>query len=189
MANDVVDLRNAATKVVNLHLENWPVTRIPDFVDRMDSLVADLGQVVRRIDTRQKAAQDPTKEQRPPVPAAGTAGPTAGVGEQRAAVGADPASPAPAPEVRWRVGRKVGRTVYRDGVLVGVLDTPELAAQAVAALNAQDDAVRAAVAMANNRAADAFHAYHFHDPAFDEMDAYDFEAWLRSGEPAPGAVP
>lgn len=36
----------------------------------------------------------------------------------------------------WRTGRKVGRTIYRDEVLVGVMDTPELAAEVVAALGA-----------------------------------------------------
>ena len=44
----------------------------------------------------------------------------------------------------WRVGRKVGRTIYRqEGVrptdrdpLIGVMDTPELAEQAVEAVNA-----------------------------------------------------
>jgi hypothetical protein len=48
---------------------------------------------------------------------------------------------------RWRVGRKVGRTIYLqvgdepsdDDVLVGVMDTPELAALAVAAVNALAD--------------------------------------------------
>ena len=51
-----------------------------------------------------------------------------------------------------------------------------------------DDAIKAAVDKANNRAADAFHAYHFNDQAFDSMDAADFEEWLRSGADAPGAV-
>jgi hypothetical protein len=44
----------------------------------------------------------------------------------------------------WRVGRSVGRTVYRqagpeaskDDVLIGVMDTPELAKQVVDAVNA-----------------------------------------------------
>jgi hypothetical protein len=43
----------------------------------------------------------------------------------------------------WRTGRKVGRTIYArlgrepsdDDVLIGVMDTPELAAAAVAAHN------------------------------------------------------
>lgn len=35
----------------------------------------------------------------------------------------------------WRIGRKVGRTLYRNDELVGVMDTPELAAQVVAALD------------------------------------------------------
>jgi hypothetical protein len=44
---------------------------------------------------------------------------------------------------RWRVGRKVGRTIYRqlgsepsdDDPLIGVMDTPELARTAVEAVN------------------------------------------------------
>lgn len=43
----------------------------------------------------------------------------------------------------WRVGRKVGRTIYHqlgdqpstDDLLIGVMDTPRLAEQAVAAVN------------------------------------------------------
>ena len=61
--------------------------------------------------------------------------------------------PQPAPEPdpydgpvpAWRVGRSVGRTIYRmvgweaskADVLIGVMDTPELAAQVVEAVNAQ----------------------------------------------------
>lgn len=33
----------------------------------------------------------------------------------------------------WRVGRKVGRTIYRGDTLIGVMDTPELAREAVEA--------------------------------------------------------
>lgn len=36
---------------------------------------------------------------------------------------------------RWRVGRKLGRTLYRDEHCVGMVDTPELAAEIVSALN------------------------------------------------------
>jgi hypothetical protein len=36
----------------------------------------------------------------------------------------------------WRVGTKLGRTLYRDEVLVGLVDTPEIAAEIVAAMNA-----------------------------------------------------
>lgn len=35
----------------------------------------------------------------------------------------------------WRVGRKVGRTLYLDDKLVGVVDTPELAVQIVEVMN------------------------------------------------------
>lgn len=35
----------------------------------------------------------------------------------------------------WRTGSKLGRTLYRDEVFVGCMDTPELAAEVVAALN------------------------------------------------------
>lgn len=38
-------------------------------------------------------------------------------------------------EPEWRVGRKVGRTLYRHGQLVGLMDTRELAAAVVEALN------------------------------------------------------
>jgi hypothetical protein len=37
--------------------------------------------------------------------------------------------------VIWRVGRKLGRTLYRDEVLVGIVDTPEIAAEIVATMN------------------------------------------------------
>jgi hypothetical protein len=49
-----------------------------------------------------------------------------------------------------RTGRSVGRTLYectradRDGTLVGVVDTPELAAEIVAAVNRQRARVRVA---------------------------------------------
>jgi hypothetical protein len=36
---------------------------------------------------------------------------------------------------RWRVGRKLGRTLYRDDVCVGMVDSPEIAAEIVAAMN------------------------------------------------------
>jgi hypothetical protein len=35
----------------------------------------------------------------------------------------------------WRVGRKLGRTLYVDGVCVGMVDTPALALAIVAAMN------------------------------------------------------
>jgi hypothetical protein len=37
---------------------------------------------------------------------------------------------------RWRVGRSLGRTLYCDGAGVGIVDTPELAAELVRAANA-----------------------------------------------------
>lgn len=41
----------------------------------------------------------------------------------------------------WRVGRKLGRTLYRDEVCVGMVDTPGLAAEIVAAMNAAQSKV------------------------------------------------
>lgn len=38
-------------------------------------------------------------------------------------------------EPRWRVGTKLGRTLYRDDQCVGMVDTRELAAEIVAAMN------------------------------------------------------
>lgn len=46
-----------------------------------------------------------------------------------------------------RVGRKVGRTIYREDVLIGVMDTRELAAQVVSAVNAHGAAVALAEAV------------------------------------------
>lgn len=33
----------------------------------------------------------------------------------------------------WRIGRTLGRTLYRNGQCVGIVDTPEIALQIVAA--------------------------------------------------------
>lgn len=41
----------------------------------------------------------------------------------------------PPKPAKWRVGRKVGRTVYREESLVGVMDTPELARLVVDAVS------------------------------------------------------
>lgn len=51
-------------------------------------------------------------------------------------------------ESRWRVGRKVGRTIYLDGHLFGVIDTAEAATMAVDALNgaAEVEALRSQLA-------------------------------------------
>lgn len=38
----------------------------------------------------------------------------------------------------WRVGKKVGRTIYDGDVLIGMMDTPELAALVVAAMQKRD---------------------------------------------------
>jgi hypothetical protein len=35
----------------------------------------------------------------------------------------------------WRVGRKLGRTIYKDDVCVGMVDTPALAEEIVATMN------------------------------------------------------
>jgi hypothetical protein len=40
--------------------------------------------------------------------------------------------------MKWRVGRKLGRTLYRGDQVVGMVDTPELAADIVAAMNGSD---------------------------------------------------
>ncbi len=39
---------------------------------------------------------------------------------------------------RWRVGRKLGRTLYKDEVCIGMVDTPALAAEIVARMNAEE---------------------------------------------------
>lgn len=42
--------------------------------------------------------------------------------------------------MRWRVGKKLGRTLYRAGKLVGLVDTEEIAADVVAAMNGDQSA-------------------------------------------------
>jgi len=37
----------------------------------------------------------------------------------------------------WRTGRQLGRTLYRDEQLVGMVDTPEIAQAIVQAMNGQ----------------------------------------------------
>ena len=43
----------------------------------------------------------------------------------------------------WRVGTKLGRTLYRDDRCVGMVDTPALAAEIVSALTRADEMLRA----------------------------------------------
>jgi hypothetical protein len=39
----------------------------------------------------------------------------------------------------WRVGRKLGRTIYKDDVCIGMVDTPELAEEIVWTMASQSD--------------------------------------------------
>jgi hypothetical protein len=50
-----------------------------------------------------------------------------------------PSGPDRSEAERWRTGRKVGRTVYVNDELVGVMDTPELAEQVVRAVTELDE--------------------------------------------------
>ncbi len=43
----------------------------------------------------------------------------------------------------WRVGTKLGRTLYKDDRCVGMVDTPELAAEIVSAMTRADEMLRA----------------------------------------------
>jgi hypothetical protein len=45
--------------------------------------------------------------------------------------------------VTYRVGRHLGRTIYRDDELIGIMDTPELGSLVVEALNARDRVLQA----------------------------------------------
>jgi hypothetical protein len=45
-------------------------------------------------------------------------------------------------DARWRVGRKLGRTLYLDGKIVGMMDTRELAAWIVKVMNGEDERAR-----------------------------------------------
>ena len=48
----------------------------------------------------------------------------------------------------WRTGRKVGRTIYANDVLIGVMDRAEDAARVVMACNAHDELLEACKASA-----------------------------------------
>lgn len=43
---------------------------------------------------------------------------------------------------QWRVGQKLGRTLYKDEILVGMMDTVVLAEQVVAVMNTSDSRIR-----------------------------------------------
>ena len=51
-------------------------------------------------------------------------------------------------KLKFRVGRKVGRTIYSDDQLIGVMDTVELATQVVNALNCHQEMLDALKAVA-----------------------------------------
>jgi len=44
---------------------------------------------------------------------------------------------------KWRTGKKLGRTLYRDGVCVGMVDSSLVAEEIVVGLNACDEVVAA----------------------------------------------
>lgn len=83
-------------------------------------------------------------------------------------------------EPRWHVGRKLGRTLYREGRFVGVVDTPELAAEIVATMNGAAPNDRLGIAAALSREANRI----FHEQEKDyPSNVLDTVAWnLRAGE-------
>ena len=48
----------------------------------------------------------------------------------------------------WRVGRKLGRTLYKDDQCVGMVDSPELAAEIARTMNGTSDSRMLALHMA-----------------------------------------
>jgi len=146
--------------------------------------------------------KDPPKTDSP-ASRPGTAGPTAGVGEQGNAVGVDPASPAPAPGVpRCKTcgGGRIVATAWPSGYphatpcpecrpndpceCVGTTNCPS--AEAVAAWKAahrpgQDDAIRAAVAAERERCLAWANAAWLGHAQIQDL--------IRSGEPAPTVKP
>jgi hypothetical protein len=82
-------------------------------------------------------------------------------------------------EPRWRVGRKLGRTLYRDGRCVGMVDSPELAAEIVSSLNGNAPNDRAGICAALSAEANRI----FHTQAQDyPSNTLDIVAWnLKMG--------
>lgn len=83
-------------------------------------------------------------------------------------------------EPRWRVGRTLGRTLYREGRCVGMVDSPELAAEIVAALNNVAPNDRVGICASMVREANRI----FNKQAQDyPSNVLDIVAWnLRAGE-------
>jgi hypothetical protein len=80
-------------------------------------------------------------------------------------------------------GEAVTMRAFRDDENRNAADNAQCRAEAAA--------IKAAVDKANNRAADAFRMWRYElleSSQFRTMTAAQFEAWLRSGEDAPGAV-
>lgn len=84
---------------------------------------------------------------------------------------------------RWRVGTKLGRTLYRDGVCVGMLDTPELAREVVAALNA------APVSAATVEDRRCIHGIPMSDRAWDNPHRHVYGCNVSACRPMPRATP
>ncbi len=68
-----------------------------------------------------------------------------------AAIAAQEAASTEVPATKWRVGRNLGRTVYQGDTLVGLMDTLDLAAAVVAAMNQEPPKCEPAVAKVDAR--------------------------------------
>jgi hypothetical protein len=82
-------------------------------------------------------------------------------------------------EFRWRVGRKLGRTLYRDDRCIGMVDTPELAAEIVAVMNSAAPNDREWIAAALTKEANRIFREQVQDYPSNTLD---YVAWnLRMG--------
>lgn len=83
-------------------------------------------------------------------------------------------------EPRWRVGHKLGRTLYRNDHCVGMVDTPELAAEIVAALNGAAPNDREAIGKALEKEANRIFNHQQPDYPSNVLDV--IAANIRSGK-------
>lgn len=82
-------------------------------------------------------------------------------------------------QMRWRVGNKLGRTLYRNDQIVGMVDSKELATEIVDALNGAAPNDREALAKGLSREANRIFNKQERDYPSNVLDVVAY--WIRSG--------
>ena len=81
---------------------------------------------------------------------------------------------------RWRVGKKLGRTLYKDNRCIGMVDSPELAAEIVAVMNEEAPNDRVGIVSALNREANRIYNKQEKDYPSNTLDVVAYN--IMTGE-------